>query len=199
MIVELRAKQTYGSPAKPSNAAKAHSAATNHFEKSKTDTVDLSGKKNSPSKVVNTIDMVNLSVGLSIDEVNRMMVSEVGKRVNAMFEEAGIEPTDIANTDWSSDATATRIFEGTTNMFEIWRSQNKDMEEAELIDSFEEVLRKSVDMGASEAIGLIEGRGFDDEVVGTAQETMSLVHSKFDEYFGNLRSALEQEDSPQQE
>ena len=63
------------------------------------------------------------------------------------------------------------------------------MSEKELIDSFEKVLRKSVDQGATEAIGLISARNFDNEdsLVKTAEDTIGLVHQKFDDYFADLR------------
>lgn len=204
MIVELNAKQAYGQQTKPTAAKSTPKG--NIFKSAPQDTVVITGgatgAKSNHISGTNSVDKINLSVGMSIDDVNRLMMSEVGKKVEAMFEEAGIDPAAVAETDWSPEATAERIFRSTTGLFEIWKSQNKEMSEEELIDSFESVLRKSVDQGANEAIGLIEARGFEKEesVVSTARETVSLVHNKFDDYFESLRTGLEEAaDSSQKE
>jgi len=180
-------------------AASGQAAVKTRLDAALVDTVVISGAKKDSNQQVGgnqggqSVDQVNLSTTFSIEEVNRLMESEIGKKVADMFKEAAIDPSSIADTDWSPEATAERIFQGTTGMFEIWREQHKDQSEAELIDSFEEVLRKSVDKGAEEAIGLIKARLFDNEdsVVGTAMDTMSLVHKKFDDFFENLRANLE--------
>lgn len=193
VIVELNAKQAYAHKNKPE--AKKPTLRENHFDRAPKDKVSLFTNQAQPSAEIHSIDKVNLSVGMSVEDVNKLLVSEVGKKVKAMFEEAGIDPASLADTDWSPEATAERIFRGTTGMFGIWKSQHKKMSDDELIDSFEAVLRKSVDQGASEAIGLIEARGFDKEesIVGTARETISLVHEKFDDYFETLRNGSSEE------
>ena len=196
MIVETKAKDAYAVRVK--SPPKSHETAKNQLNRDILDSVELSGGKQKAEKSLagNSVDRVDLSQSMSIEDVNRLLVTEVGRKVEKMFEEAGIDPVSVADTDWSPEATAERIFRGTTGLFEIWRAQHKDMSETELIDSFEEVLRASVDQGAQEAIGLIEARGFENEenVLDTAKETMSLVHEKFDSYFESLRERLETRD-----
>ena len=157
------------------------------------DTVSLSTK--TPKKkepVVGPMDRVDLSTRLSIDDVNRLLESEVGKKVKGMFEDANIDIAQVADTDWSPEAVADRIFTGSTGLFGVWRNQHPKMSESELIDSFEKVLRTSVDRGAAEAVGLISARNFDgeDALLKTADDTVSLVHKKFDDYFAGLRENL---------
>jgi hypothetical protein len=157
------------------------------------DTVSLSSKTSKKSGPVGgSMDRVNLTARLSIDDVNRFLQSEVGKKVKGMFEDANIDIAQVADTDWSPEAVADRIFTGSTGLFGVWRNQHPEMSETELIDSFENVLRTSVDWGAAEAVGLISARNFDgeDALLKTADDTISLVHKKFDDYFAGLRERL---------
>ncbi|MBN2340243.1 MAG: DUF5610 domain-containing protein [Deltaproteobacteria bacterium] len=190
MHVEFNVKKSYGQNARLQQRRLEKSE--NIFSKDSKDKVELSADASRQTASMGTIDKIDLSAGMSIDDVNRLLETAVGEKVKAMFEDAGIEPSTVANTDWSPEATAERIFRGTTGLFEIWKSQNKDMSEEELIDSFEQVLRNAVDRGASEAIGMIEARGFNEEesVVSTARETISMVHEKFDNFFESMRNDL---------
>jgi hypothetical protein len=157
------------------------------------DTVSFSNKtQKKRGEVTASVDRVNLSTKMSVDDINRLLESEVGKKVKQLFEDADINPAAVADTDWSPEAVADRIFRGSTGLFEIWRGQHSEMSEKELVDSFEKVLRKSVDQGASEAVGLISARNFDDEdaLIQTAEDTIALVHQKFDDYFADLRDKL---------
>jgi len=207
MLVEPRVKEAYAVKTK-SIPATHRAAVKNQLNQKILDTIEISGKKGKSSEAPgavhrNSMDRVDLSKTLSVEDVNHLLVTEVGRKIEKMFEEAGIDPAAVADTDWSPAATAERIFRGTTGLFGIWKAQHKDMSEAELIDSFEQVLRSSVNQGAQEAIGLIEARQFEDEenIVGTAKDTVSLVHQKFDDYFTSLRERLNGEgetmDTPQ--
>ncbi|MBN2717664.1 MAG: DUF5610 domain-containing protein [Deltaproteobacteria bacterium] len=197
MLVEPKVKAAYDANGTRPSPGTHRASVKNQLNRSIVDTIEISGKKGKPSEAPGalhgkTVDRVDLSRTFSVEDVNHLLVTEVGRKIEKMFEEAGIDPVAIADTDWSPEATAERIFRGTTGLFEIWKAQHKDMSEAELIDSFEQVLRSSVDQGAQEAIGLIEARKFEDEenIVGTAKETMGLVHAKFDDYFTALRERL---------
>jgi hypothetical protein len=191
MQISLNPKEVYAANAQATRAKPSSVAAMR--DRQIIDRVTLSGKDRVAEKKhtghATSVDRVDLSAGLSVDEVNQLLEKEVGRKVREMLDEAGIEPTALADRDWSPEATAERIFRGTTGLFEIWKSQHRDMSEEELIDSFEHVLRASVDRGATEAIGLIEARKFESEdtIVDTARETIGLVHEKFDSYFKSLR------------
>jgi hypothetical protein len=191
MQISLNPKEVYAANAQAAKAKPASVAAMR--DRQIVDRVTLSGKDLAAEKKhtgqATSVDRVDLSAGLSVDEVNQLLEKEVGRKVREMLDEAGIEPTALADRDWSPEATAERIFRGTTGLFEIWKSQHRDMSEEELIDSFEHILRASVDRGATEAIGLIEARKFEseDSILDTAKETVGLVHEKFDSYFGSLR------------
>ncbi|MBN2529464.1 MAG: DUF5610 domain-containing protein [Deltaproteobacteria bacterium] len=206
MIVNPGINDSYPPPAQ--SPQKRQVAVKNQVDKAILESQALSKKaaaqKGNVANRSKFVDRVDLSTKLSIDDVNRLLEREVGKKVKQMFEKAGIDPSAIAETDWSPRATADRIFRGTTSLFEIWKAQHKNMSPEELIDSFEHVLRASVHQGANEAIGLIEAHKFEDEqsIVSTAKETISLVNERFDAYFEDLRSKLseragERESEPQ--
>ena len=195
MQVEFKTKDAYAERVsnQVSSARAQRAAAKAKLDKDIIDTVELSHK--APKKrpgLASQVDRVDLSTKMSIEDVNRLLKSEVGKKVKSLFEDAGIDPSSAADTDWSPEATADRIFSGSTGLLGVWRGQHPEMSEKELIESFEKVLRKSVNQGASEAIGLISSRGFEDEdsLVNTAEETIGLVHRKFDAYFADLQEKL---------
>lgn len=140
-----------------------------------------------------SIDKIDLSKGLSLERINSLLTTEIGKKVDRMLAEAGIDLGAAAGLDWSPEATAGRIFDMTTGLFEIWRSQHPEQSEEELTDSFENVIRTSVDKGASEAIAILGAGGIDDGVISVAKDTMSILHEKYDDFFLSLRSNLEKE------
>jgi hypothetical protein len=138
-------------------------------------------KKASPVKVKS----------LDIDQINRALQTSIGQKVEALFEKAGIEMSSIAGADWSAEATSDRLFKMNASLFEVWKSQNKNMSEIEQVDSFEKVIRKSMDQGASEAISLLSFKGFaEDDITMTSRLTMKLVHERFDVFFDNLRESI---------
>ncbi len=149
--------------------------------------------KNPETKVASeekSIDKIDLRAGLSLERIQSLLTTEVGKRVEKMMAAAGIDITAAAGLDWSPEATAGRIFDWTTGLFGIWREQHPKMGEEELIDSFENVIRGSVDQGAQEAIALIEGSELGSDATSVAEETMTTLHSRYDDFFAGLRASL---------
>ena len=133
------------------------------------------------------LDTIELSSGVSIEQIQSFLQTEIGKKIDAMMAGAGIDFSQAAGMDWSPEATSTRIFDMATGLFGIWRDQHPDMTEDELVDSFEKVIRTSVDQGANEAIALIDTAGFDEETKDISQKTISLLHEKLDTHFDDLR------------
>ena len=195
MQVEFKFKDAYVEKAreKVPSARTQRVAAKAKLDKDIIDTVALSQKMpKKQARIGTSVDKVNLSTKMSVADINRLLETEIGKKVKQLFDEANISPAAAADTDWSKEAVADRIFQGSTGMFDIWRRQHPKMSEKDLIDSFEKVLRTSVDKGASEAVGLISARSFEDEdsLLKNAEDTIALVHQKFDNYFADLRENL---------
>jgi len=137
-----------------------------------------------------SIDTVDLKTGLSIQEIQSLLTTEIGKKLEAMFSRYGLDPLAMAGVDWSPEATAGRIFDMTTSLYEVWKEQHKGASDEELIDGFEKTIRKAVDQGASEAMEIISALDVDDSIKATAAETMSILHSRYDDFFSKLRAAL---------
>ncbi len=145
-------------------------------------------KKASPG-----MDKVDLRSGFSLERIQSLLTTEIGKKVDEMMAAAGIDITAAAGLDWSPEATAGRIFDMTTGLFSVWKNQHADMSEDELVDSFEKVIRSSVDQGASEAMGILSASGVNDDALSVSEKTMSVLHSKYDDFFEGLRSKPEEE------
>ena len=142
-------------------------------------------------EAVNGFDRVDLKSGLEVEKIQQLLTTEIGKKVDKMMADAGIDLTAAAGLDWSPEATSERIFDMTTGLFGVWRDQHPDMSEEELIDSFEKVIRSSVDQGYEEASAIISAGGFNEQTAETTGKTMSLLHERYDTYFEELRSNLE--------
>ncbi len=133
---------------------------------------------------VGTDNSVNTLVTASLEQ----LASESGQAIAAMFEELGIDLSEAVGIDQSADATSDRIVDASTAMLATFAQQNQELEGAELISAFETTLHDAVDEGYGEARKMLEGLGVDDSVVALGEETMDLVHQKFDSFFANLRA-----------
>ncbi len=149
---------------------------------------DMTGLKKATSRM----DNVDLKSGLSLERIQSLLTTEIGKKVDGMMEAAGIDISAAAGLDWSPDATAGRIFDMTTGLFSVWKDQHSDMSEEELIDSFEKMIRTSVDKGASEAMAIISSSDVGNDKLSVSEKTMSVLHSKYDDFFAGLRSNPEE-------
>ena len=147
----------------------------------------LPGKR---TDAANGFDTVDLKSGLELEKIQQLLTTEIGKKVDKMMTDAGIDLSQAAGLDGSAEATSGRIFDMTTGLFGVWRDQHPDMSEEELIDSFEKVIRSSVDRGYEEASALIAASGFSEQTAEITGRTMSLLHERYDTYFEELRNNL---------
>lgn len=135
-----------------------------------------------------TIDRIDLSSGFSLERINSMMESAIGKKVAKMFSDAGIEVSAVAGLDWTPEATATRIVDVTTGFLGIWRQQHPEQNEEESLSSFEKTIRGAIDQGYSQALSILGGAGLDSETVkSVAGQTIDFVHAKLDDFFARMR------------
>lgn len=111
-----------------------------------------------------------------------------GKKIAAMFDELGIDLSEAAGIDHSAEATSDRIVDASTGMFATFARQNADLQGEDLIHAFEVMLHEAVDAGYGQAREALDGAAVNDEVVALGDQTMGLVHSKFDAFFEGLRA-----------
>lgn len=143
----------------------------------------LSQFARAPAKVGMDND-VNALVTSSLEQ----LASESGQEIAAMFEDLGIDLSETVGIDHSANATSDRIADASTAMFATFAEQNSELEGEELISAFETTLHDAVDAGYGEAREMLDGLGVEDSVISLGEETMNLVHEKFDSFFADLRA-----------
>ncbi|MBL4686553.1 MAG: DUF5610 domain-containing protein [Nannocystaceae bacterium] len=114
--------------------------------------------------------------------------SESGQAIAELFDELGIDLSDSAGIDQSAEATSDRIVDASTAMYATFARQNSDLEGEDLIAAFETTLHDSVDLGYGEAREMLDGIGVGDDIIALGEDTMGLVHAKFDSFFEGLRA-----------
>ncbi len=113
-----------------------------------------------------------------------MLMTAIGKKVGADFEEFGIKLDEQVGIDQSPDAVAGRIVDFATSLFSVFEAQNSDMDQASLLSKFEDTLRGAVDLGYEQASGILNSmKNISDEIKSIGQQTMELVHDKLDAFF----------------
>jgi len=123
---------------------------------------------------------------LSLTE--EMLSSPMGQRLKAVFDDAGVDIQDAIGVDYSADPTATRIVDFATSLYATFQDQHPELSGADLIDAFEKTVRDAADAGYGQARGYLDDKGVPNEILSLGEETMRLVHEKFDSFFENLRS-----------
>ncbi|MCP4600808.1 MAG: hypothetical protein GY847_09795 [Proteobacteria bacterium] len=149
--------------------------------------------KTADAESANASDKIDLKGGMSLERIQSLLTTEIGKKIDESLASAGIDITAAAGIDWSPEATAGRIFDFTTGLIDVWRRQHPKMSEEEVINSFEKVIRGSVDRGASEAMGILKSAGIENDATSVAEKTMSVLHKNYDDYFANLKAEVEEE------
>jgi len=117
-----------------------------------------------------------------------MLSTSLGQRLDAMLGEYGVDLGEAIGVDYSADATSTRIVDFATSLYGTFQAQHPELKGEDLISAFEDTVRGAVDEGYGQARSFLDGKGVPNEVVSIGDETMSLVHTKFDSFFENLRA-----------
>lgn len=140
-------------------------------------------------------DSVDLSMSMSLKEINERMSTKIGRKLDEALKAEGVDLRSAAGLDWSPEATATRLFEAISGLLPVWEAQHPEMSRDEVVDSFESVIRDAIDLGYSQAMEVLEPLDIDDGVKAVAEETISLLHGKFDVFFMSLREELKERSS----
>jgi hypothetical protein len=143
-------------------------------------------------------DSVNISPESAMRLSNKLLETEVGKQLDAAFDKVGIDLKAGAGLDFSPEATSARIADFATGMFGIFRDQNPNLSEGELIDRFESTIRGAVDDGYAQAMKILGTMDLPDGAGDLGKQTIDLVHKRFDDFFADLRKNLPQAEAPKE-
>lgn len=100
--------------------------------------------------------------------------------------------------DHTPEKTAERIVSGVVGLFGVYARQNPELEGEELIDSFMAEVKKGIQTGYEDAVGILDGLGaFEfDGVKSGIEETMRLVDEKLNAFSNQLKEQFGLKDSP---
>ena len=136
------------------------------------------------------------SVNVSFADLYKSLSVEARKIIDALNAELKTELPDgiqsLSPEQVTPDATASRIVQGITALFDIYAKQNPNLAPEELLSSFMEQARKGVDQGYGDALHTLEGLGaFEfDGVLEGVQKTKELIEAKFVAYEAQKRKEL---------
>ncbi|MFO0750964.1 MAG: DUF5610 domain-containing protein [Myxococcota bacterium] len=134
---------------------------------------------------------LDLRQGLTLEYLQEALTTRVGKAVEEKLAAQGVDLNDAVGVDVSPEATADRIFRGTTSLLATFARQNPKLSQSDLVDKFETTIRGAIKKGYNEAVHILEGfQEFDDKVRGLVQQTQDVLDKKLDTYFADLRSQL---------
>ncbi len=119
----------------------------------------------------------------SQSKIEQMMQEKLAKALEA----EGIDLSEHQGIDYSPDAVSQRIVDYSISLYGVFREQNEHLSEEESMNKFESTIRGAVSTGYGDAMKALEGIGLPEEVTSMGEETMSMVHSRFDEFFAQKR------------
>ena len=111
----------------------------------------------------------------------------IADRIKETFAKYGVDLEDAEGLDMSVDATAQRIFEGIVGLFDVYKRQNPDQSETDVVAGFERTVRAGAKAGFGEAYEIISGLNVPEATLAQARDTMDALESLLDEHFAALR------------
>ena len=153
------------------------------FQMKKT-TADAGGSAEAKSLLV---DAVNVNIRVDGGFANRVLNDSLNDKLNAMFQEAGMDTTVDSllqsGVDFSPEATANRIVEFATGLFGQYQANNEGTEEGEQVEGFVAMIKGAVEEGFAGAQEMLEGLGeIDPDVQGGIDKTFDLVMKGIDDW-----------------
>ena len=153
------------------------------FQMKKT-TADAGGSAEAKSLLV---DAVNVNIRVDGGFANRVLNDSLNDKLNAMFQEAGMDTTVDSllqsGVDFSPEATANRIVEFATGFFGQYQANNEGTEEGEQVEGFVAMIKGAVEEGFAGAQEMLEGLGeIDPDVQGGIDKTFDLVMKGIDDW-----------------
>ena len=131
--------------------------------------------------------LVNVNIRVDVGFANRVLNDSHNDKLNAMFQEAGMDTTVDSllqsGLDYSPEATASRIVEFATGFFGQYQGNNEGTEESEQIEGFVAMIKGAVEEGFAGAQEMLEGLGeIDPDVQDGIDKTFDLVMKGIDDW-----------------
>jgi len=121
------------------------------------------------------------------------MAEEVLKKLNEVIHQYSDQNIqDLKPEEHTPEATAQRIVDGVAGFFSVFKAQNPDLGDEELVNKFMETIKRGINQGYSEAMGILKDTGAleFDSVKSGIEQTMELVDEKLKGLEEELRKSL---------
>ncbi len=133
------------------------------------------------------VDAVNVNIRIDEGFANRVVSDSLNDKLNAMFQEAGMDTTVESllqgGVDFSPEATAGRIVEFATSFFGQYQENNPEMEEGEQAEKFASMIKGAIEEGFAGAQEMLEVLGqVDPNVQDGIDKTYDLVMKGMDDW-----------------
>ena len=114
----------------------------------------------------------------------QLIVERISVRMTSVTQTAPPTQEVFSPSDFSSEATAQRIFTFSISLFGVYQSQNSDESTESALASFEQLVRDAIDEGFGEARGILDELGrLDEEIAEFMDATYSILDRLLDEFF----------------
>ena len=119
----------------------------------------------------------------AIEAINEELAAELGDDAIERGYESGV--------DVSPEATAQRIVDFSTGLFELYKQSNPDLEPQEQLDRFLEVIGGGIDQGFGEAREILDGLGvLEGEIEQNVDQTYTLVQEGLTAFRAQIEALL---------
>lgn len=96
---------------------------------------------------------------------------------------------NVAGFDPTPEGTSSFITDFVIRMFSLFRKQNPNLSETELIDKYDKVIHRAIDKGHNEALKVLQGLNINDEkTMSGIEQTYDLIQAKLDDFFSARRA-----------
>jgi hypothetical protein len=137
-------------------------------------------------------DSVNIDFKDKLKSLS-ITAQEIVKKLNELLKGSLPEGVESLNTaDYTADATSTRIVQGATAFFGVFKDQHPDLSDEDLLNKFMDTIKGGIQQGYDDAYGTLKGLGaFDlDGVQAGVEQTKILIDDKLTTFYQAKRKEL---------
>lgn len=148
--------------------------------------VQKPGEKDAKVQANASILKATMEVSISVkNNTLQLLLTSVIANLNEVlkpeFGENAIQ--NAVNQDNTPEGTASRIVDLATGLFDAFRTQHPEQDQAAVVDHFLEVIGKGIDQGFKEARDILEGLGvLKGDIASNIDKTYDLVQKKLDDF-----------------